>query len=641
MKITSTWTILLFLSIQSFAQQFNCRTYDANQVTAFRQNQLLNTGADYDVIYHRCEWQVDPAVQGLTGKVTTYFSAITIVNTVEFDLMDTLTVDSVTEQNATVSFTHTNNILSINLNNTLSTGQVDSVSIYYHGIPPNTGFGSFFYSSHNGIPLLGTLSEPYGARDWWPCKQTTYDKVDSADILITCPSNNLAASNGKLISAISAGGNSTFHWQTRYPMTTYLFALCVSEYAQYHDTLMLQGGDTLDILNYVYRSDSAVSVTQSPAILDIISLYDSLFIEYPFKKEKYGHCQWTWGGGEEHQTMSFVSDLNFQLIAHECAHQWFGDYITCGSYEDIWLNEGFATYLEALCEQFIQGSVPWENWKMVVRSDITALPDGSVLCTDTTDLNRLFDYRLTYEKGAFVNHMLRWELGDSAYFTGLQQYLHDSTLAYGFAKTPDLKAHLENASGLNLTTFFDQWYYNQGFPTYDVQWNYQSGVASVQINQTQSDPSVNFFKMHVPIKFQGATSDTIVVFDHNFSGEIFTFPLSFNPTLVVFDPEIWILSNNNTVTFNTSIDVQSLLSNDEFIVYPNPASEKIFIRNKNIAGKTTVELFNNIGQNVFEKELVFEINSANEIDISALPSGIYSMTISNGHSRFTSRVNKN
>jgi aminopeptidase N len=640
MKFTFTFAIIFAFITNANSQPF-CKVYSESQKSAFRQAQLLVTGADYDVKYHRCEWQVDPANPGITGKVTTYFQSISGLSSVEFDFSDSMTVDSITGQNANLAFTHANNIIHITLNNALTVGAVDSVAIYYHGIPSSSGFGSFTYDKHgsDSIPIASTLSEPYGASDWWPCKQTTYDKVDSADILITCPSNNLAGSNGKLMSITPAGNNHIIHWQVRYPMVTYLFGISVTEYAHYSHYLHLQGGDSLEILNYVYRDDSAAAAASSPDIVRIISNYDSLFIEYPFKNEKYGHAQWNWGGGEEHQTMSFMSDLNFSLMAHECGHQWFGDYITCGSYEDIWLNEGFATYLEALSEEFLIGSANWENWKSVVRADITLYPDGSVLCTDTTDLSRLFDFRLTYEKGAFVNHMLRWELGDSTYFAALRNYLNDPALKYGFARTPDLKHHLETTSGTNLTTFFDQWYYHEGYPTYDVQWNFNSGIATVQINQLQSHPSVSFFKMHVPIKFIGVSGDTTVVFDHNFSGEMFTTPLSFTPTSVQFDPEQWILSGNNTVTFNSSIGIQKI-DGSEFAIYPNPVNDRLFIQSNNYKGKSSVELINNVGQKVFEAVITIENNSFNEINVSTLPVGIYTVVINSETGRTAGRVCK-
>src|SRR5262249_23701080 len=147
------------------------------------------------------------------------------------------------------------------------------------------------------------------------------------------------------------------------------------------------------------------AATNLPLVMNFLSMYDTLLIQYPFANEKYGHCQFNWGGGMEHQTMTFMDSYDFLLIGHELAHQWFGDRVTCGNWEDIWLNEGFATYFEALCENEFLGASAWTSWKQNTRNNITSAADGSVKCSDTTDFNRIFDDRLSYNKGAFLLHM--------------------------------------------------------------------------------------------------------------------------------------------------------------------------------------------------------------------------------------------
>jgi aminopeptidase N len=246
--------------------------------------------------------------------------------------------------------------------------------------------------------------------------------------------------------------------------------------------------------------------------------------------------------------------------------------VTCGSWQDIWLNEGFATYFEALTEQNLY-PWNWDNWKIGNRDYIVSEPDGSVMCTDTNDVGRIFDGRLSYSKGAFVLHMLRWQLGDSLFFAGLRQYLLDPNLAYCYAKTPDLKQHLETVSGQDLTTFFNQWYYNQGYPTYSLSW-YPAGYSvNLSISQTQSDPSVSFFEMPVPVEFKDANHDTTVVLFNSFSGQQFNIPLSFTPDQVIFDPELWVLHADDVVT-----EATEPLQDDEMIsVFPNPATDAVQI----------------------------------------------------------------
>jgi aminopeptidase N len=517
--------------------------------------------------------------------------------------------------------------LQITLTAALNVGTLDSVTVFYQGQPPSTGFGSFTQNFHNSIPIIATLSEPYGASDWWPCKQSLDDKIDSIDIIVTTPRQYRAGTNGVLLSETMVGNDKVYHWKSNYPITAYLVGIAVTEYAVYSEYLPLNSSDTLEILNYVYAEDSVTATTQSPFIKDVIALYDSLFITYPFYKEKYGHCQWNWGGGEEHQTMSFVSDFNGNLIAHECAHQWFGDYITCASFQDVWLNEGFATYLEALSQEFLLQPVFWTNWKTAVRDDITSLPDGSVFCTDTSNVSRIFNWRLSYEKGAFLLHMLRWKMGDSLFFQSLKNYLTDTTLAFNYATTDDLKNHLEATSGMSLTNFFDQWYYNQGYPSYTISYNVNGFDLFVKIEQTQSDPSVSFFEMPVPVEFQNGLNDTTLVFENTYSGQLFHATLNFNASTANFDPEIWILAANNSVTFDPTLGVNDFSkSSDAIRVFPNPVLNKLMIGNNGKSSFSLITVNNSIGQTVYAENRM--LNSGNnEMNLSGLAKGIYILTV--------------
>ncbi len=565
------------------------------------------SGSNYDVKYNRCQWTVNPAVYYISGSVTTYFTSnVSLLNQIIFDLSTQLTVDSVIYHSNTLPFSQIPvDGLSINLPAPISLNALDSISIYYKGVPPSTGFGSFIQDSHAGVPVIWTLSEPFGESDWWPCKNSLIDKIDSLDIIVTTPQAYRVASNGLLISEITNGSNKIYHWQTHYPIASYLVAIGVTNYAVYSNYVPIPG-DSIEVLNYVYPEDLATAQAGTPDIIPVIHLYDSLTILYPFSQEKYGHCQFGWGGGMEHQTMSFVTGFYHSLLAHECAHQWFGDKVTCGSWEDIWLNEGFATYMEALTEEFL---IPanWYSWKSGTIADVTSQPDGSVMCDDTNSVSRIFDGRLSYDKGAYLLHMLRWKMGDANFFQGLRDYLNDPLLAYKFAKTPDLKNHLENASGLNLTNFFNEWYYNQGYPSYQVRWTQSGNNLIVKINQTQSHPSVSFFDMPVPIRFQGPSLDTIIVFNHTSSGQIFNTTITQNINTVTFDPDLWILSANNTVVHDVSLGINNADATDFSVeVYPNPGTDAVSVHYltaevadvnftiTDVAGKTVLsEVFKN------------------------------------------------
>lgn len=306
---------------------------------AFTLQNATSSSENFDVKYYRCEWQVDPAVRFISGEVTSYYKIITPADHISFDLTDSLNVDSVIQKNSQLSFSHTKNTLTINFASTIVSGTVDSLSIYYHGIPPKSGFGSFVTTAHAGVPVLWTLSEPYGSRDWWPCKNGLNDKADSIDIIITSPSGYTAASNGLRQSEVINGPNKITHWKHRYPIATYLVCMAVTNYSEF-DISVLIGSTNLLMQTFCYPESLDLFKLNTPLVLKTLQFYSGIFGNYPFIKEKYGHVQFGWGGGQEHQTSTFIVTPNESLMSHELAHQWFGDKITCGSWQDIWLNEG-------------------------------------------------------------------------------------------------------------------------------------------------------------------------------------------------------------------------------------------------------------------------------------------------------------
>ncbi len=594
---------------------------------------------DYNLVYQRCEWSVDPAVNFISGAITSYFKpTVNAFSQLNFDLHDSLIVDSVRYHQNNLSCIHgpgNDNLLRIGLLASVAINTLDSVTVYYHGVPPATGFGSFYQGNHQGAPIIWTLSEPYGAKDWWPCKQNLVDKIDSLDIFVTTPLGNRVASNGLLVSETTKGNNKTFHWKTRYPTATYLVAIAVTNYVQYSNYMRLNPAstDSLEILNYVYPENLAYAQANTPQILKTIALFDSLTIVYPFQNEKYGHAQFGWGGGMEHQTMSFVGDFSNVLISHECAHQWFGDRITLGSWEDIWLNEGFATYFEALTEEryFPEN---WKSWRKSTSTDACRSPHGSVKVDDTTSVSRIFSGSLSYSKGAYLLHMLRWKLGDNVFFKALHDYLNDPALAYAYAKTPDLQRHLETASGQNLSHFLHEWYDNKGYPSYQILWTQTGRNVSLTANQTQSDSSVTFFEMPIPIEFTGGGHDTTIVFNHTFSGQTFTTELNFTADFVYFDPELHLLSANNQIAFIQNSETLSA----SFSIYPNPAADKIQILNTDPSNPIqSLELCGVLGNSIFKTAMNGTKNMCS-LDLSGISAGLYLLRIQSDMGTAVKRV---
>lgn len=573
----------LFLSLFSFSQEsliqkeYRCKTYNALVNHDIREDTV---GLNYDVKYNRFFLTVDPAVDFISGDVITYFKVLEEdFLQIDFQLSDSLVVDSVIFHKQIMSYSQSNDILSISLNKVLQPEILDSIKISYHGNPPDDY--AFAQAEHDGIPVLWTLSEPYGAKDWWPCKNALSDKIDSLDIWIKNPEQYKAASNGMLISEKISNSFKITHWKHNYPIAAYLFAIAVSNYEGYNYYIDLGDDDSLQVLNYVYPEDYDLAVERIPSFDKSVRIFEELFMPYPFSNERYGHVQMSKGGGMEHQTMTFIGDFNFHLLTHEVAHQWFGNYVTLADWHDIWLNEGFATYLTGLAyERGYDDQHWWNLWRPEVIGHITSEPDGSVYVPEITDRSRIFDARLSYSKAAYLLHMLRWIIGDDDFFEAIQNYLGDPEVAYGYATQHDLVYHLQMAGDTTLTEFFDDWYYGEGFPSYNASCE-QVGENSIKVTlfQTQSHQSVDFFEMPVPIEFKNETRDTVVVFNHLYSGQEFVCDIGFVVDSVFVDPNWHLISADNSAL----LDMEEVETEYSPFIFPNPARDvvNIYIANEN------------------------------------------------------------
>jgi aminopeptidase N len=582
-------------------------------------------------------WYVDPAIDSIKGSVTSYFTALSSMSTIQFELDSPMVVVSVKYHNSDIAtYTHPSNIITITLPATINANQKDSITIVYKGAPPQgAGFGSFIQTTHGSTPIIWTLSEPFGAPDWWPCKNSLNDKIDSIDIYVTTPSQYRVGSNGLLISETTVGANKIFHWKHRYPIATYLIAIAVTNYQVYSDYASLHSG-TLQVLNYVFPENYNDAYSSTPGLIPVLQLYDSLFSDYPFMNEKYGHAQFGWGGGMEHQTMTFLINFGYDLMAHELAHQWFGDKVTCKSWHDIWLNESFATYLTGLTYKFLSTPASWRNWKINTTSDVIQQPDGSVYCYDTTSVSRIFDGRLSYSKGAMVLNMLRLKIGDSAFFSCMKNYITDSQLAYKFAGTSQFEAHAEASSGQNLTDFFNDWIYNQGYPIYTFHSTfYGDSSVNLVISQLQSHPSVSFFELPVPVKFSNGIMDTLIIFNNTTNNQSFSFNLNFIPNSLTFDPEYDLIAVLDTSIITYNIDHVNV---NPFSISPNPVKVSFTIVNNGSYVKN-VEVYDLIGRKNIEL-VVNDYFITKEIDVSDLQKGIYIIKVNTRDNNFVKKIVK-
>ncbi|MEQ8910194.1 MAG: M1 family aminopeptidase [Vicingaceae bacterium] len=563
--------LLYLLSSTEVQAQFDFQkiiNHEKQGHKGFLKSPPKQAGQFIDVHYYRLRLEVDPEVKYIKGAITTYFTATKDkLNKVSLNMSNTLLLDSAKRGNETVKALKINQEVRLDLVDTLNAGDLDSLTIFYQGVPPTNGLGTFTQSSYNGIDsIIWTLSQPYGASEWWPCKNDLKDKADSVDIQITTTLGNQVASNGLLKKVDTSVNQHTFYWESRYPIATYLIAFAVTNYEVYQDTLHIRNKDLL-LQHFQYPGDTVGIFNSLEYIDEFLIFYDSLFGEYPFIKEKYGHASCPFGGGMEHQTMSFMGGYGGEIMAHELAHQWFGNKVTCQSWKDLWLNEGFATYLTAITYDFsvVHDPYYWPIFLDGMQRAAFNYPHGSVYRPDTTNVQELFN-GLVYHKGGYLLHMLRFQIGDSLFFQTLSNYVNDPQLTYGFASTQDFKRHLEQTTQRNFDEFFKDWFYGKGFPIYGIEWEQEGNELRLTITQTQTDPSVYFFDSPVPLKLFSNQWDSTLVLNPKFSGDQFSLPVNRQIDSIQFDPELWVLAKADIIT-----DQKDYPLTHQLKIYPNPS----------------------------------------------------------------------
>ncbi len=571
----------------------------------------------YDVTYYKLDLTISAATETVGGSVLMRARCMqNSVSSINIDLMNSFSVDSVRVNGIACVRQQFSDHYTVTLDHTYSIGESIELITYYHGRPFNSGFGSFTFRSHgaNNKPWIYTLSEPYGARDWWPNKDHPMDKADSADINITCDSTLIAASNGILTQVVNRGdGTKTYFWHESYPISTYLISVTISDFKEFTHWFRYSPTDSMPIVNYVLPEHYAVAVNALDKTPAMLKIYSDLFGLYPFYKEKYGHAEFGWGGAMEHQTLTSITYSFPELtVAHELAHQWFGDMITMRTWPDLWLNEGFATYCESLYGEAQSGSA---TYHALMAGDLSLAKSavGSLYLQDTTDANGMFNVYLVYSKGSSVLHMLRHVLGDTVFFKAIKNYSQDSTLRYNNASTSDFRRVCEKTSGRDLSFFFSEWVYGERFPSYQYSWSTAptSGGYRVRIHLSQTTGVSNptFFTMPIDFKLENSGWDTTLVFLNNAKQQTFDFEVSHKPTKILLDPDNWILKNVSLID-----DTDPLESGYKFTLhqnYPNPFNNSTRINYEiDKQGLVDVTIYNTLGQAV--RRIVHEIKSAGE-----------------------------
>ncbi len=570
--ITHIFFILLLLPITLFGQTtidketFTCNKAQYAGKYIVQQSTLTENQEKMDVGYYGLNLDLDFDNELIIGSVIVKgWVGMNQPDSLELDFTTEMTVDSVKFYGETWAFVHENNLLKIPApDETIPVGYEFEISVYYSGTPAQcSSWGPFNFDSHNGIDHVWTLSEPYGARCWWPCKDDPSDKADSMDIVVTLPEEQIVVSNGLLISETNVGeGRVKYHWKESYPICTYLVSVTTYPYTVWHDEYIGLNGDTLPLDYYVYPDHYDTVIDNYLLTNDMMEVFAEKFGEYPFMGEKYGHVEFGRGGGMEHQTISSLGGHSQWLIAHELGHQWWGDLVTCASFHHIWLNEGFARFSEAIWEEAYNGESAYKNY----WETHAFYGPGTIYVETPNSIGDIFNGNLTYNKAGWVVHMLRGVLGDSLFFESLQSYGANDSLAYGAATTENFRDVCESVSNQDLDYFFDQWIYGEYYPRYAISWeSHNSEQLAVTIEQTQ-----NWQLFQMPIQLQIITGFDTLGYVVNNQSQIETYVLDVLPSdiqSIKLDPDNWILKS---VEYLSISELPSYKNITLYPAYPNP-----------------------------------------------------------------------
>lgn len=430
----------------------------------------------------------------------------------------------------------------------VSSGATFDLAVTYDGCPAAWPLSGIVFDNRFSHPLVWTLSEPWYAYTWFPCKDENNDKV-TADLFFTVPFPMTVASNGVLVATDTlSGGRSRYHWATSYPIAPYLISFSAGTYDAFSGLFQFDGGSMPLQFFVLPESDTEANRDQWLQTVPMLGLFSELFGLYPFASEKYGIYQFGFGGGMEHQTMTGQGgpeEVTFDpsLTAHELAHQWWGDMLTCATWHDIWLNEGFATYAEALWEERRPGSPGRPALLQAMAERRPNAVDGSVYVYDTSDEDRIFSGDFSYLKASWVLHMLRHIVGDRNFFDVLAAYRH--TYEYSSATTAQFQAIAEGFYGGSLAWFFDPWVYGIGAPAYEYSWRQTTAAGRnyVELYVAQTQPAeYPTFTMPLDVWTHTGQNDAVHVVLADARAEHALFATDGPIDSLELDPERWVLA---------------------------------------------------------------------------------------------------
>jgi len=627
MKIIITLLALFSINVAAYADNL-CAISKQNAVALnpVASCNAMNLQNKYDTKFHHLNLNLARNSRSVSGNVKTLAKVISLLlDTFAFELHPNFTIDSILVDGINSPFSRIAGDVFVPVNNYTQNNFI-SVQTFYNGMAP-TGASAAIGNGYStgtsqswGNVVSWSLSQPYAAYEWWPCKQQLTDKIDSSWVFITTDSINMSGSNGVLTNVVNLNnGKKRFEWKSKNPINYYLISVATARYVDYSYYAHPANSDSVLIQNFIYNNPQTLPnfLNDINDTGNMLELFADLFGPYPFANEKYGHCMAPFSGGMEHQTMTSQGFFNFTLTAHELGHQWFGDYVTCKTWSDIFVNEGMASYTEYLALQYLQGQAQAKQQMDATINNVISFPDGSIYFTDTASVSRIFSSRLSYDKGAAVMHTLRFVINnDTLFFNSLKNYLNQ--YAHSNASINDFITVFENTCSINLSDFKQQWMYGQGYPTFSAEWNSNNNLLNLQVSQTPSAPSfTSLFKTPLEIKLTRSIGDTTIRVNLNSTSDIFSIPVNGTVTALTIDPNNYLLKSIGTISNNPSLAVKANNKNT-MKISPNPVKSGDAITfSENISA---IVLLKDIsGKVVLEKSLVNE----NKFQLNNFVSGIY------------------
>lgn len=595
---------------------------------------------NYDVHFYHIKVEIAVDSIWMSGEVTFLISSkIDGLTSLMVDLDQIFEIESISYPIS--DFFFNDNVIQLNLENTYNIDDTLSFTIKYSGYPQMPGgYKGLRYETHDGNePIIASLSTPYLAHSWWPCKDGTSDKADSIYMDISVKDTLisglplLALSNGLLANTSTDGVMKKYEWRHHYPIVPYYVMVAISNYAHFQQ--IYEEDDVLFPIDYyVFSSHLGIAQEGVADMPNAIAFFSEIFGPYPFREEKYGMTQLGYYGAIENQTNTIINRMSedyWMVAVHELAHMWFADNITCENWHHGWVNEGFASYAEALYQEHIYGLDAYHNYVQA----FSYKQEGTLYLEDVSDPFYGVFQSIIYNKGAYVLHMLRGVLGDEVFFDCLYDYATNENFEYGWANTEDFQNLCEELSGEDLEYFFSQWIYEERYPKY--RYNFISSPSQTELVLKQSQgilgwPEVFTMPVQILFVFEDGTDTTLSVFNDELNAH-YTFAFEQEVIDVELDPEKWILRD---ITFDDNILVGiSSVENTNFQIFPNPnnGSFSIHFDNSNEPEKCHIKVYDSSGKVFYNLK-----PHSSEMKIHSLPRGVYFVEVKDGFMRKTEKL---